>query len=45
MAIIANESLILVVIGTGGGKSLYFILPAVSYPNRVTVVIILLVAL
>ena len=41
----ANESLILVVMGIGGGKSLYFILPAVSYPDGVTVVIIPLVAL
>ena len=45
MAIITNESLILIVIGTGGGKSLYFIFLVISYPDRVIIVIVLLMAL
>ena len=41
-AIIRNESLILVVIGTGAGKSLLFQLPAHSQKSGTTVVIMLL---
>jgi superfamily II DNA helicase RecQ len=40
-----NKSLIVVVMGTGGGKSLSFILPAASYPGGVTVVVVPLVSL
>ena len=45
LAIIMNESLILMVIGIGGGKCLYFIFLTVSYPDGVIMVIVLLMAL
>ena len=41
-AIIRNESPILVVMGTGAGKSLLFQLPAYSQKSRTTVVVVLL---
>ncbi|TQN64887.1 ATP-dependent DNA helicase Q5 [Colletotrichum shisoi] len=44
-AIMANKSPVVVVIGTGGGKSLYFMLPAASYTGGVTVVVVPLVSL
>jgi superfamily II DNA helicase RecQ len=40
-----NKSPIVIVIGTRGRKSLSFILPAVSCPGGVTVVVVLLVLL
>ena len=40
-----NKSPIVIVIGTGGGKSLSFMLPVVSYPSSITIVIVLLVLL
>ncbi len=44
-AIIRGESLVLHIMGTGGGKSMSFMLPAYSALKGVTVVIALLVAL
>ena len=44
-AIMRNESPILVVMGTGAGKSLLFQLPAYSQKSRTTVVIVLLKSL
>ncbi|KAJ0132057.1 hypothetical protein HZ326_24860 [Fusarium oxysporum f. sp. albedinis] len=43
--IIINKSPIIIIIGIGTKKSLCFILPAASCPNRLTVVIILLISL
>lgn len=40
-----NKSPIVVVMGTGGGKSLGFMLPAVSCPGGVIVVVVPLVSL
>jgi hypothetical protein len=44
-AIMMNKSPIVVVMGTGGGKSLSFMLPAASCPGGATVVVIPLVSL
>ena len=44
-AIMMNKSPIVVVMGTGGGKSLSFMLPAASCPSGVTVVVVPLVSL
>jgi hypothetical protein len=44
-AIMMNKSPIVVVMGTGGGKSLSFMLPAASCPGGVTVVVVPLVSL
>ncbi|KAM6513757.1 hypothetical protein FALCPG4_014975 [Fusarium falciforme] len=44
-AIMMNKSPIVVVMGTGGGKSLGFMLPAASCPGGVTVVVVPLVSL
>jgi superfamily II DNA helicase RecQ len=44
-AIIKNKSPIVIVIGTGAGKSLLFILPARSIGAGTTVVIMLLISL
>ncbi|KDN71707.1 hypothetical protein CSUB01_12644 [Colletotrichum sublineola] len=41
----ANKSPVVVVMGTGGGKSLCFMLPAASCPGGVTVVVVPLVSL
>ena len=43
-AIIRQKSLVIVVIGTGAGKSILFILPA-SYSTGVIVVVVLLISL
>lgn len=40
-----NKSPVIVIIGTGGGKSLCFMLPAANCPGGVTVVVVLLVSL
>ncbi|KLP03469.1 Uncharacterized protein Y057_10530 [Fusarium fujikuroi] len=44
-AIMMNKSPVVVVMGTGGGKSLSFMLPAASCPGGVTVVVVPLVSL
>ncbi|KAL6412376.1 uncharacterized protein AUP68_03578, partial [Ilyonectria robusta] len=44
-SIIINKSPIVMVIGTGTSKSLYFILPAASCPGGVTVIVVPLVSL
>lgn len=44
-AIITNKSPIIVIIGTGMGKSLYFILLAASYPGGISIIIMPLVSL
>ncbi|KAH7202717.1 uncharacterized protein BKA55DRAFT_531418, partial [Fusarium redolens] len=44
-AIIINKSPIVMIIGIGTRKSLCFMLPAASYPGRLTVIIILLISL
>lgn len=44
-AIMMNKNPIVVVMGTGGGKSLSFMLPAASCPGGVTVVVVPLVSL
>ncbi|KAH7195211.1 hypothetical protein DER44DRAFT_675314, partial [Fusarium oxysporum] len=43
--IIINKSPIVIIIRTGTRKSLCFILPIASYPNKLTIVIILLISL
>jgi superfamily II DNA helicase RecQ len=43
--IIMNKSPVIVIMGTGTGKSLCFMLPAASCPGGLTVVIVLLVSL
>ncbi|KAF6793337.1 hypothetical protein CMUS01_16109 [Colletotrichum musicola] len=44
-AIMSNKSFVVVIMGTGGGKSLCFMLPAASCPGGITVVVVPLVAL
>ncbi|KAH7261560.1 hypothetical protein BKA59DRAFT_387678, partial [Fusarium tricinctum] len=43
--IIINKSPMVIIIGKGSGKSLYFILPAASYSGRLIIIIILLISL
>jgi superfamily II DNA helicase RecQ len=43
--VVANKTDLLVVLGTGGGKSMLFMLPAFMWPELTTVVIVPLVAL
>ena len=40
-----NKSPIVIVMGTGGGKSLSFMLPVVSYLSSVIIIVVLLVLL